>query len=169
MHVEIATEQKRKFELHKCINYEATPVEIAKEQKSGFELRSSRIPVTRSPTNLQETDQKNAESSRNTPKATGTWKHYSGRKISRYFPATSHHFLLENHRKLIAMHRKQSRNFPAGILLLCSDHFPRIPAGTAPYSFTRLRKFINLEGTYVEIATEQAWITQMYKFRKHLC
>ena len=36
--LEIAKEQKSKFELYKFINFEGTHVKIAKEQKSKFEL-----------------------------------------------------------------------------------------------------------------------------------
>ena len=96
----------------------------------------SKIPVTRSRRNLQERDGKNAGSCRNTPEVIGTWKQYSGRKISGFFPVISHQFLAGKHRKVIGMHRKKSRNFQAGILLPCSDDFRCIPAGTVPYSLT---------------------------------
>ena len=95
-----------------------------------------KIPVTRSRRNLQERDGKNSGSCRNTPEVIETWKQYSGRKTSGFFPVTSDQFLAGNHRKVIGMHRKKYRNFPVRILLPCFGDFRCIPAATVPYSLT---------------------------------
>ena len=61
-----------------------------------------------------------------------------------FFPVVSDQFLAGKHRKVIGIHRKKSRNFPAGILLPCSGDFRCIPAGTVPYSLTWGR-FLHME------------------------
>ena len=67
-------------------------------------------------------------SGRNTSEVTGTWKQYSDRKISGFFPVHSDHFPVLSRQELVGNHRKKSGNFPAGILLPCSDDFRCIPA-----------------------------------------
>ena len=47
------------------------------------------------------------------------------------------------HRKMIGMRRKKSGNFPAWILLSCSDDLWCIPAGTVPYSLTWVYLFFS--------------------------
>ena len=78
-------------------------------------------------------------SGRNTPEVTGTWKQYSGRKISRFFSGAfrslSCAFPPETGRKS----PENIRNFPAGILLPCSDDFRCIPAGSSVFSVSFLQ------------------------------
>ena len=78
-------------------------------------------------------------SGRNTPEVTGTWKQYSGRKISGFFPVNSDHFPVLSRQKLVGNNRKKSGNFPAGTLLPCSDDFRCIPAGSSVFSVSFLQ------------------------------
>ena len=47
-------------------------------------------------------------SDRNTPEVIGTWKQYSSRKISGFFPVHSNHFPVLSRQKLVGNHRKFS-------------------------------------------------------------
>ena len=78
-------------------------------------------------------------SGRNTSEVTGTWKQYSGRKTSRFFPVHPDHFPVLSLQKLVRNHRKKSGNFPAGILFPCSDDFRCIPAGSSVFSVSFLQ------------------------------
>ena len=93
----------------------------------------SKIPVIRSRRNLQKRDGENAGSCRNAPEVIGTWKQYSGRKISGFFPVISDQFLAGKHRKVIGMHRKKIQKISGPNT---ASMFRCIPAGTVPYSLT---------------------------------
>ena len=60
-------------------------------------------------------------------------------KFPDFFPVIFDQFLAGKHRKVIGMYRKKSRNFPAGILLPCSDDFRCIPAGSSVFSVSFLQ------------------------------
>ena len=78
-------------------------------------------------------------SGRNTPEVAGTWKQYSGRKISGFFPVHSDHFPVLSRQKLVENQLKKSGNFPAGILLSCSNDFRCIPSGSSVFSVSFLQ------------------------------
>ena len=78
-------------------------------------------------------------SGRNTPEVIGTWKQYSGRKMSGFSPVHLDHFLVLYRQELVGNHRKKSGNFPAGILLPCFDDFRCIPAGSSVFSISFLQ------------------------------
>ena len=75
-------------------------------------------------------------SGRNTPEVTGSWKQYSGRKISGFFWVHSDHFPVLSHQKLVGNHRKKSRIFwpeycfhdpvTSGVFLQDSAFFPSL-------------------------------------------
>ena len=67
----------------------------------------SKILVTGSRRNLQERDGKNPGSGRNIAEVTGTWKQYSDRKISGFFPAHSDHFPALSARNLLEITGKK--------------------------------------------------------------
>ena len=54
-------------------------------------------------------------SGRNTREVMGTWKQYSGRKISGFFPVHSDHFPMLSRQKLVGNHRKFSGRNPASM------------------------------------------------------
>ena len=75
-------------------------------------------------------------SGRNTPEVTGSWKHYSGWKISGFFPVHSYHFPVLSRQKLVGNHRKKSGIFrpeycfhdpvTSGVFLQDPEFFPSL-------------------------------------------
>ncbi len=105
----------------------------------------SMIPATGSREMLKERSGKVTGSFRKTPEIAGTWRQYSDRKLSGFFPVDSCQFPVLSGRNQPEIIKKKWDNFPAGILLPRNHRNYPEPAVSAPGCLTLVASYFSSE------------------------